>query len=84
MALTSYNGILKPADLEVIQKVFDQLCEERRLAQKDRDQREELAAEVIHIFRQGITSEADLRRLLSKRRHGYGDVAGLSGCHSQT
>lgn len=70
MPLTSYTGILTPADLKVVQKVFDQLCEERRLAQKDRDQREELAAEVVRVFQQGITSEADLRRFVSKRRKG--------------
>ncbi|MFI0847771.1 RNA-binding protein [Mesorhizobium sp. IMUNJ 23232] len=68
MPFTRRFGAFNPAELEIIQKVFDRLCDERRLAQNDIDQREELAAEVIHVFQQGRTAEADLWRSLSERR----------------
>ncbi|MFI0849302.1 RNA-binding protein [Mesorhizobium sp. IMUNJ 23232] len=68
MAFSDYTGMLTPTDLALVQRVFDRLCDERRLAQKDRDQREELAAEIIRVFQKGATDEADLWRSLSKRR----------------
>jgi len=40
MCFTKYSTIFLPTDLEILQKVFDQLCRERRLALKDRDQRQ--------------------------------------------
>lgn len=73
MAFTGYSGIFEPSDLEVIQRVFDQLCKERRLALKDKDQRELLAAEIISVFQKGATAEADLWRSLSKRRQGQNE-----------
>jgi hypothetical protein len=42
------------------------LCGERRLALKDRDQRENLACEVIEAFQNGLTDEAELWRALSR------------------
>ena len=68
MAFSDHIGMLTPVDLAMVKRVFDQLCDERRLAQKDRDQREELAAEIIRVFQKGATAEADLWRSLSKRR----------------
>lgn len=70
MPLTSHFGVFKPADLEIIKRVFERLFDERRLAQKDRAQREQLAAEVVRVFQQGATVEADLWRSLTKRRQG--------------
>ncbi|MFK0689534.1 hypothetical protein ACFX5Q_15175 [Mesorhizobium sp. IMUNJ 23033] len=63
-----YSGVFDPADLDLLQRVFDQLCVERRLAQKDKEQREDLAEEIVGVFRSGIMDEADLLRALSKRR----------------
>ncbi|CAN7720416.1 RNA-binding protein [Mesorhizobium sp. LjNodule214] len=68
MALTRYSGVFEPADLDLLQRVFDQLCRERRLAQKDREQREALAEEVVIIFQNGVMNEAELWQSLSKRR----------------
>ncbi|PBB83989.1 MAG: hypothetical protein EOS41_28300 [Mesorhizobium sp.] len=66
------SGVYEPADLALLQRVFDRLCKERRLAKKDREQREQLAAEVIHVFSEGITGEMDLcaisRRTWFRRR----------------
>ncbi|RUX96595.1 MULTISPECIES: hypothetical protein [unclassified Mesorhizobium] len=63
-----YGGVFAPADLDLLQRVFGQLCIERRLAQKDREQREALAGEIVIVFQNGITDEADLLLALSKRR----------------
>ncbi|WP_442582535.1 hypothetical protein ACSBOB_11560 [Mesorhizobium sp. ASY16-5R] len=68
MPFTRYFGVFNPAELATIQKVFDRLCEERMLSEKDRDQCEELAAEVIHVFQQGKTAEAALLQSLSSRQ----------------
>ncbi|TIT77884.1 MAG: hypothetical protein E5W57_13370 [Mesorhizobium sp.] len=68
MSLCRYSGVYEPADLAMLQRVFDRLCEERRLAKKDREQREFLAMELFQVFDDGITDEADLLRALSKRR----------------
>ncbi|WP_292074766.1 hypothetical protein [Mesorhizobium sp.] len=68
MPLAKYSSIFTSADLEILQKVFDQLCQERRLALKDRDQRERLACEVIEAFENGFTDETELWHTLSKRR----------------
>ncbi|WP_292377242.1 hypothetical protein [Mesorhizobium sp.] len=55
-------------DLDLLQKVFDQLCRERRLALKDKDQRDQLAREVMEAFEGGFTEETELWQSLSKRR----------------
>ncbi|WP_189599437.1 MULTISPECIES: RNA-binding protein [unclassified Mesorhizobium] len=67
MSLSRYSGVYSPADLAILQRVFDRLCMERRLAKKDKDQREYLAAEVFQVFDDGAREEADLLRALSKR-----------------
>lgn len=67
MSLSHCSGVYWPADLDMLQRVFDRLCMERRLAKKDREQREHLAAEVFQVFDDGTKEEADLLRALSKR-----------------
>ncbi|WP_292106349.1 RNA-binding protein [Mesorhizobium sp.] len=54
----------------MLQRVFEQLCRERRLAQKDKEQREALAEEVVTVFQNGVMNEAELWQALSKRRKG--------------
>ncbi|WFP65691.1 MULTISPECIES: RNA-binding protein [unclassified Mesorhizobium] len=68
MASKRYSGIYMPADIDILQRVFDQLCKERRLALKDSEQRERLAREVIDAFENGLTDETELWRALSKLR----------------
>lgn len=68
MPLRRYGGAFEPADLALLQRVFDQLCIERRLAQKDKEEREDLAEDIVTVFQNGITDEADLVEALSKRR----------------
>ncbi|OBQ81558.1 hypothetical protein A9K71_27115 [Mesorhizobium sp. WSM3873] len=68
MSLSRCGGVYGPADLDMLQRVFNRLCDERRLAKKDREQRECLAREILQAFDDGITDEADLLRALSKRR----------------
>ncbi|TIM69735.1 MAG: hypothetical protein E5Y52_04715 [Mesorhizobium sp.] len=58
MRPTCYSGVYWPADLGMLQRVFDRLCEERRLARKDREQREYLARELFQVFDDGINEEA--------------------------
>lgn len=68
MPFTKYSSVFLPSDLEIIQRVFDQLCIERRLALKDGDQRNLLAAEVMGAFESGLIDETALWQSLSKRR----------------
>ncbi|WP_322419562.1 RNA-binding protein [Mesorhizobium huakuii] len=67
MPLAGCGGMFEPEDLDVLQRVFDRLCAERRLAQKDREQREVLAQDVICLFQVGVTDEDELWRALTKR-----------------
>lgn len=67
MPLSGYSGVFCPADLDFVQRVFDRLCEERRLARKDREQREDLARIVICLYQRGLTDEDELWRALTKR-----------------
>lgn len=68
MPFKKYSSVFNPADLAIIQRVFDHLCHERRLALKDVDQRNMLAGEVIEAFESGFIEEAELWQSLSKRR----------------
>lgn len=68
MSLSRYSGVYEPADLAMLQRVFDRLCDERRLAKKDREQREFMAMELFQVFDDGTHDEADLLCALSKRR----------------
>lgn len=53
MSLPRNSGVYEPADLDLLQRVFDRLCDERRIAKKDREQRESLAAELFKVFDDG-------------------------------
>lgn len=66
MPLLHHLGIFEPCDLDLLQRVFDRLCDERRLTEKDKDQREALAEDVIRAFRNGITDEAELGGAVSQ------------------
>ena len=68
MPFTRYFGMFNPAELATMQNVFDRLCDERLLSQNDRYRREELAAEVVRVFQQGATVEAQLWQSLSMHR----------------
>lgn len=68
MSLSRSSRVYGPADLDMLQRVFNRLCDERRLARKDREQRHHLAKEVLQAFDDGITDEMDLWSALSKRR----------------
>lgn len=68
MPLSRYIGVFEPSDLETMQRVFDAICKERHIARKDREHRDELAAEVVSRFNRGTTDEAGLLRAMSKRR----------------
>jgi len=68
MPLQHYSGVFDPADLDLLQRVFDQLCVERRLAEKDKEQREDLATEIVGVFQNGTRDEADLLQAVSQRR----------------
>ncbi|ESY74061.1 hypothetical protein X743_08735 [Mesorhizobium sp. LNHC252B00] len=68
MPLRHFGGAFDAADLALLKRVFDQLCKERFLAKKDVRQMEALAKEVVSVFQNGITDEADLLQALSKRR----------------
>lgn len=67
MSLSHRSCVYWPADLAMLQRVFDRLCMERRLAKKDREQREHLAAELFQVYDDGTREESDLLRALSKR-----------------
>lgn len=68
MSLSRNSGEYEPADLDLLQRVFDRLCKEGRLALKDKDQRENLASQVFEAFDSGSTDETELWRSLSKLR----------------
>ncbi|WP_189522133.1 MULTISPECIES: RNA-binding protein [unclassified Mesorhizobium] len=68
MAFSQYISMFTSDDLNLLQKVFDQLCQERRLALKDKEQRDQLAREVMEAFEDGFTEESELWQALSKRR----------------
>ncbi|TIR59268.1 MAG: hypothetical protein E5X28_05480, partial [Mesorhizobium sp.] len=62
MSLSRSSRVYGPADLDMLQRVFNRLYDERRLAKKDREQREYLAREVFQAFGEATTDEADLLR----------------------
>lgn len=68
MAFSKFTSMFTSDDLNLLQKVFDRLCQERRLALKDKDQRDQLAREVMEAFEGGFTEETELWQSLSKRR----------------
>lgn len=71
MPFSKFSSTYTSEDLNLLRKVFDQLCQERRLALKDRDQRELLALQVMGAFDNGFTDETQLWQSLSKRRTAH-------------
>lgn len=69
MPFDKYNSIFSPEELAPLQRVFDQLCQERTLTLAEREQREWLASQIIEAYRDGVTEEAELCRLLSARHN---------------
>jgi hypothetical protein len=57
-------SILDPEDLEMLQKVFDQLCERRRL-EKGSAAANRIARDLIDLFQHGIRGERQLLMMLS-------------------
>ncbi|TIV96157.1 MAG: RNA-binding protein, partial [Mesorhizobium sp.] len=45
MSVSRCSGFYWPADLDMLQRVFNRVCDERHLAMEDREQRECLARE---------------------------------------
>jgi hypothetical protein len=68
MPLSQYQGRFDPVDLEMMRRVFDTVCKERRIALKDKEQRDDLAAGIIRAFSDGVTDEAELLQAVSGRR----------------
>ncbi|MDG4881860.1 RNA-binding protein [Mesorhizobium sp. WSM4884] len=60
-----YREVYEPADLDLLQRVFDRLCREHGLTPHNSDQREALALKVISAFEKGVTDEAELLQALS-------------------
>ncbi|MBB4568041.1 hypothetical protein [Rhizobium leucaenae] len=54
---------LQNDDIEICQRVFDQICVEKGI--KDEDRCEELAASIIEFYQHGVKNEASLKRLFS-------------------
>lgn len=68
MAFSKYTGIFTSGEKAFLQRIFDQLCQEHRLALQEQGQRDQLAHEIIQAFENGVTDEVELRQLISKRR----------------
>ncbi|MBB5573929.1 MULTISPECIES: hypothetical protein [Rhizobium] len=52
---------LQNDDIEICQRVFDQICVEKGI--KDDERCEELAASIIDFYQHGVKNEASLKRL---------------------
>ena len=66
MALSYYSGTFEPADLALLQRVFDRAKTLRGFTEKDSEKAEVLAAEIVLLFNQGVKDEAALLRSLGK------------------
>ncbi|RWB72950.1 MAG: hypothetical protein EOQ50_18455 [Mesorhizobium sp.] len=60
-----YSGVFEPEDLDLLQRVFDQLCKERGIAQTNSEQREALASDIVSAFQNGVADEAALLQRFS-------------------
>ena len=65
MQLSRYSGMLYPTDLELLQRVFDQISKARGLAQGSLEM-EELAAEVVRLHQTGLVEEEKLLEALDR------------------
>lgn len=64
MPFANHSGIFVPSDIAILQKVFDRLCDERRLGPEDKERRDDLAGEILRAFQRGVTDEAELEAAL--------------------
>ncbi len=69
MPLSRYQGKFGLNDLPIMQRVFDAVCKERRLALKDKEMRNDLAVEIVTAFDHGAIDEELLLLAVPKRRH---------------
>ncbi|WP_292291614.1 hypothetical protein [Mesorhizobium sp.] len=67
MPLNRYSGVFEPADLALLQRVFDRLCSERGLIQGDNEKREALAWVLISAFQNGASNEDELIRIVTSQ-----------------
>lgn len=67
MPLAKYRGWFDSGDLELLRRVFDIVCRERRIFLSDREQRDDLAAEIYRAFDHGAADEEELLQALSRR-----------------
>lgn len=59
------SGVFLPDDLELLQRVFHRLCQERRLGLKDGEQREKPRLRGHRAFQNGFVGETELWQSLS-------------------
>jgi hypothetical protein len=63
MPLRRYTAHFSPADLAVLQHVFDKMCEERRIDPQSVDG-ELLAGEIVALRSSGLEEEREFLRVL--------------------
>jgi hypothetical protein len=56
---TSRAGVFQPEELEVLQRVFDQVCRERK-HHPESEEAETIAVTIIVLFQTGLLTEHDL------------------------
>lgn len=64
MPFANHSGVFNPSDIGLLQRVFDQVCLERRLGPEDREKRDDLAEEILRTFRRGVMDETELKAAL--------------------
>lgn len=55
----SSAGVADPGDMDLLKRIFDELCRERRLGQGS-PAAEELAKTAMELFTQGVVDEKEL------------------------
>ena len=55
----SYGGVLQPEELEILQRVFDRICRDRKCPPES-EEAEDLAATIIVLFQNGVLTEHEL------------------------
>jgi hypothetical protein len=64
MTFENHSCVFNPSDLGLLQRVFEQLCGERRLGPGDTEQRDDLAGEIVRAFQRGVIDETELKEML--------------------
>ena len=77
MSFAPTAGILLPADFEVIYHVFADIAAEPWFTTSD-ERRELFAAEIVDAYRQGITTQSDLKDFCWDIAHRHYGNGGLS------